>query len=86
MALVIVPKENTRVPKKIGRGPEFPPGSFIVRYVTGKNDRRINKEMIMEILESVGIDTGGNVFHKVRIAGGAEVYVDDAGLAIVVAP
>lgn len=85
MALVIVPKENTRVRKKFGRGPEFPPGSFIVRYVTGKNDMRINKEMIMEILESVGIDVGGAPIHKVRISGGAEVLVDNAGLAIVVA-
>ena len=83
MPLTVLPKENTRVPQKIGRGPEFPPGSFIVRYVTGKNDMRINKDLIMEILESVGIDVGGDPIHKVRINGGAEIFVDNAGLTIV---
>ena len=85
MALVLVPKENTRVPKKFGRGPEFPPGSFIVRYVTGKSDVRINKDLIIEILESVGIDIGGDPIHKVRYTGGSEVIVDNAGLAIITA-
>lgn len=83
MPLTVLPKENTRVPKKIGRGPEFPPGSFIVRYVTGKNDMRINKDLIVEILESVGIDVGGNPIHKVKTTGGGEVIVDNAGLTIV---
>jgi hypothetical protein len=85
MTLTTIPKENVRVPKKFVGGPSLAPGQVIIKYVTSEKKIRINRDLITQILESVGIDVGGNVFHKVRLSGGSEIFVDNAGRDLLVA-
>jgi len=77
--LILVPKEHSRELRKITAGPILPPGSIIYQFAISAKDKRINRELIISILEKVGLDVGGNVIHKVVLMDRSEFYVDDAG-------
>jgi hypothetical protein len=79
MALIEVPKEHIREPRKFNGGPLLPPGVVITKYVVSNKIKLINKDLIIEILEGVGIDVGGNSVHKVKLPNNFEILVDDAG-------
>jgi hypothetical protein len=73
MALKEISKTNIR--KEI-----IVPGTVIRKYVSADFKERLNSDLIMRILESVGIDAGGNIIHKIIFQDGKSLFVTQAGL------
>lgn len=73
MALKVIDKVNIR--KEI-----IVPGTIFRKYMSGDFKERLNPDLVMRILESVGIDAGGNVIHKIILNDGKTVFVTQSGL------
>jgi len=54
-------------------------------YVVGDKKIRINSDVILEIVEKYTTDQNGNDVHKIKMNGNGEIFVDDSGLAKILA-
>lgn len=76
--LIKLPKERIRPIRRKNAG------QVISWFAVSDNDLYINPNLIIEILAGFGIGPLGENIHKVRLSDKKELYIDDAGLDLLV--
>lgn len=61
------------------------PSTGLKLYITGDYEQRVNVDLILKILQDYGIDAGGNKIHRIIFNNNKDLFVNDAGLAQVLA-